>query len=129
MYGKMQKSGLTEIIPLTCTSAIWGQYLVFSHPESPQGASLGVAAAVDCLMVGILFLAWVPAGLTVMDNCNVMAWWLQPPLFTDMTGNIFFVDIFIAEVCKAPWNKRVKWLKPTPGQTNCDPGHEGKDIP
>ena len=25
IYGKMQESGLTEIIPLTCTSAIWGQ--------------------------------------------------------------------------------------------------------
>ena len=23
MYGKMQESGLTEIIPLICTSAIW----------------------------------------------------------------------------------------------------------
>ena len=29
MYGKMQESGLTEIIPLICTSAIWGQYPVF----------------------------------------------------------------------------------------------------
>jgi len=31
MYGKMQESGLTEIIPLMCTSAIWGQNPVFSH--------------------------------------------------------------------------------------------------
>ena len=37
MYGKMQESGLTEIIPLICTSAIWGQYPVLSLPESPQG--------------------------------------------------------------------------------------------
>ena len=48
MYGKMQESGLTEIIPLICTSAIWGQYPVFSHPESPQGALSGMAAAADC---------------------------------------------------------------------------------
>ena len=35
------KSGLIEIIPLVCTSAIRGQYPVFSHPESPQGVLLG----------------------------------------------------------------------------------------
>ena len=38
MYGKMQQSRLTEIIPLMCASAIRGQYPVFSHPEFPQGA-------------------------------------------------------------------------------------------
>ena len=34
----MQESGLTEIIPLICTLAVWGQNPVFSHPELPQGA-------------------------------------------------------------------------------------------
>ena len=34
----MQEFGLTEIIPLVCTSAIRGQYPKLSHPESPQGA-------------------------------------------------------------------------------------------
>ena len=34
--GKMQESRLAEIIPLMCTSAVWGQYLVFLHPEFPQ---------------------------------------------------------------------------------------------
>ena len=42
------KSGLTEITPLIRASAIWGQYPVFSHPESPQGALLRVAASVGC---------------------------------------------------------------------------------
>ena len=37
MNGKMQESTLTEITPLICTSAIWAQYPVFSHPELPQG--------------------------------------------------------------------------------------------
>ena len=37
MYGKMQESGLTEIIPLIYTSPLWGQYPVFSHPDFPQG--------------------------------------------------------------------------------------------
>ena len=40
MYGKMQEFGLNEIIPLTCTSAIWGQYPVLSQPEwCPIGGS------------------------------------------------------------------------------------------
>ena len=38
MYRKMQESGLTEIIPFIRTSAIWGQYPVFSYPEFPQGS-------------------------------------------------------------------------------------------
>ena len=38
MCGKMQESELTEIIPLICSSAIWGQYPVFSYPEFPQGS-------------------------------------------------------------------------------------------
>ena len=55
MYGKMQESGLTEIIPLMCTSALWGQHPVLSHPESSQGAGLEEAAAAEGLVVGILF--------------------------------------------------------------------------
>ena len=43
-YEKMQKSGLTEIIPLIRISAIWGQYPGFAQPEFPQGSPFGVAA-------------------------------------------------------------------------------------
>ena len=32
----MQRSGLTESVPLMCTSALWGLYPVFSHPGFPQ---------------------------------------------------------------------------------------------
>ena len=35
----MQESGLIEIIPLICTSALWGQYPVSLHPEFPSGCS------------------------------------------------------------------------------------------
>ena len=45
MCGKMQDSGVPEIIPLMCTSAFWDQYPVLSHPESPQGASLGASCS------------------------------------------------------------------------------------
>ena len=42
-YGKMQQSELTEVTPLMCASALWGQHPVLSHPESPQDATLGGA--------------------------------------------------------------------------------------
>ena len=36
------KAGLTEIMPLICTSALWGQHPVLSHPECPQGSPSGL---------------------------------------------------------------------------------------
>ena len=55
MYGKMQESGLTEIIPLMFTSAVWGQYPAFLHSEFPRGAQLGVTAMAEGLAVGSPF--------------------------------------------------------------------------
>ena len=40
MYEKMQEAGLIEIIPSPCTSVLWDQYPVLSHPGLPQGPSL-----------------------------------------------------------------------------------------
>ena len=37
-YGKLPESGLPELIPLMCTSALWGRDLVFPRPEFPQGS-------------------------------------------------------------------------------------------
>ena len=54
--GKCQESGLTEIIPLKGTSAIWGQDPAFLHPESPQGAQLGTAAVAAGLMAAASFV-------------------------------------------------------------------------
>ena len=36
MYGKIQESELTEIIPFIYTSAIWGQYHVFHILSSSE---------------------------------------------------------------------------------------------
>ena len=64
MCGKVQESGLTEIVPLMCTSALWGQRPVLSHPESPQGHRGG---------------SW-----------HVTAWRMHHPRFTD-TAAAFFI--------------------------------------
>ena len=38
----MQESEFTEIIPFTCSSALWGQYLVLSQSELSRGSLVGV---------------------------------------------------------------------------------------
>ena len=48
-----------------------------------------VAVMACGLMVGILFPSWVPPGLTFWGCCNVIIWWLQQSLFTDLEGNSF----------------------------------------
>ena len=54
----------------------------------------GVAATSVGLMVGILSIL---SSLRVRHpgNCKVMTWWLQHPLFTDVAGNSFFIDMCI----------------------------------
>ena len=56
MYGKRQESGLIGIIPLICTSAVWGQDPAFLHPESPEGAQLGAAAVASGLLATAFFV-------------------------------------------------------------------------
>ena len=81
----MQESGLTEIIPLLCISAIWGQDPVLSHPETPQGVThRGVAAAAAARWCASCF----PRG-----GCNVMPWWLQHPLLTAKARRCFSFPI------------------------------------
>ena len=71
------------------TSAIWGQYPVFSHPEFPQTAP-SVLATVWWLLDGwhSLFPSWTPSGLTVEGGCN--HWWLRHSLFSDMVAIFYF---------------------------------------
>ena len=82
-HGLIQESGPIEIIPLICILTIWGQYPDFLHPESTQVHIWG-------------WLQWLSVCLhpefpqgSLSSICNVMAWWLQHPLFTDMASNIF----------------------------------------
>ena len=79
MYGKMQESGLTEIIPLICTPAIWGQYPVFSYPEFLQGSPWEVAAVRWWLDTGTLSflsplrsLQLTIAGGCISDDCDTL---------------------------------------------------------
>ena len=102
--GKVQESGLPEIIPLICTSATRGQYPGLSHPPCPPGAPSGVAAVSVGLMVGILSIL---SSLRVRHpgSCKVMAWWLRHPLLTDVAGNSVFTDICVTSAVQL-WEGR-----------------------
>ena len=75
MYGKIQESGLTEIIPFMCISAAWGQHTAFvlsAHLMDflqPHG----------CHTTGIVLLPDWPRGL---ESLMTVA-----SLFIDKAGN------------------------------------------
>ena len=79
MYGKMQGSGLNEIMPLICTSAVWGQYPGLFHPECPQGWLQELTAKWRASCFTLRSLRAHCAG-----GCNVMVRWLQHPLLKIM---------------------------------------------
>ena len=60
MYGKMQESGLTEIIPFICISAIWGQYPVLFDIWS----FLTIGSDWGLMLLHLRCSSWVPSGLT-----------------------------------------------------------------
>ena len=121
----MQESGLMEIIPLICTSVIWGQYLVFCHPVLPLGSLLGVAAV--WLLLGRIegrkrrgnrgwngYMASLAQWVWVWANSG-RSWragnpgmlqsmgsqWVRPDWATEQQQHIawFFVCLFVSFLC------------------------------
>ena len=81
----MQEPGLTEIIPLICTSATWGQYPVFSCPELPQGSPQGVAAGSGHHLMAarwqvfFFFPEFLQGGshwkAAITEGCDILVYW------------------------------------------------------
>ena len=80
MYGKMQESRFTEIIPFTCASALRPSILVCVLTSSEltvwSGCSLMAARW------QLFFPSWVPSGLTgshrgaaTADDCDILVYW------------------------------------------------------
>ena len=65
----MQESGPTETSPLICTSVIWGQNPMLSHPEPLQATQwMGIGGGFSVMTTGwpaFLFPSRVPSGLPV----------------------------------------------------------------
>ena len=83
MYGKMQESGLMEIIPFICTSAVCVQYPAFLHiclsQLLPQGSPWGV---IDGCRIGGIVLPGCPWGseihiwrARIADGCDLLIYW------------------------------------------------------
>ena len=96
MYEKMQDSGLTEIIPFICISAIWGQYPAFSLSAQLQ----------------VLFLLGA-LGAQKFTFGGLESWMAVTSLFTDMIGNS------LSQVELIAWSFQIsrypRWLSSTPG--------------
>ena len=58
IYRKMQESELTEVIPPISTSAIWGQYPAFLHPEFSQGSPAHLQWWLLLIMTVTSFVYW-----------------------------------------------------------------------
>ena len=116
MYGKRQESGLIDIIPSICTSAMWGQYPVLSPPESPRVSPLGVDAAVDCWIVGILFLSWVPSGLTIRA---AGMWWLEVCNILCLLMLLLFSRSVVSDSLRPREQQHVKLPCPSPSPGLC----------
>ena len=76
----IQESGLTEVISLMCTSALWGQSCP-SPPESPRGVPLTGAGSL--LEAG--HPDSTPDSPRARSSCAVVAQW--PRLVTDVAGS------------------------------------------
>ena len=86
----LQKSQLIEIIPLIWMSATRGQYLWLLILSLLRLHCLGGGCSHWLLDSG--YPVSIPGSLRACSqgSCNMVAWWLQHPLLTDMAGNIFF---------------------------------------
>ena len=82
MYGKMQESGPTEIIPFKCTSAIWTHSPVFlDFPGDSVVKNLPADAGDTGDMVQSL--GWEdPLEWEVANHSSILAWkvsWIEEP--------------------------------------------------
>ena len=77
MYGKMQESGLTEIFPLICTSALWGHTILFSQMEFPfLRAHISSLMAAESESRSVMSDSFRPHGFTVHGilQARILEW-------------------------------------------------------
>ena len=89
MYGKMQESGLTEIIPLIRPSAVC-QCPAFSHPELPvfRAHCWEWLQSGGCLKAGILLPESPQSSPAHIGGLQLLI--TVTSLLTDMTGVFYF---------------------------------------
>ena len=90
MYGKMQESGLTEIIPFICISAIWGQHPAFFTSCTSLRLTVGSGCGLTAgrWQVFFSFLSALGAQQLILELQLLMT---VTSLFTEMAGNTSFL--------------------------------------
>lgn len=78
MCGKMQEPGLTEIISLIHSSALWGQHSVFSHVEFCQVAPLEMPVGAACWMSSAMDSPIVSPFCVFPQLPSGQLWWNWP---------------------------------------------------
>lgn len=89
----MQESGLTEVIPLICASAVWGQFSVFqivSFLSLGLTVGTGYSPTAAAWQTLFSFLISFRTHLHTLKGCS--CWWLVTSLYTYMAGNTLFLS-------------------------------------
>ena len=88
----MQESGLPELIPPICLSALWGQdtALVIDHTLSSSVLTIGSGCSLEAARLNrYCSPSWVP--LRLRDSYSEESLMTVTFLFTDMAGNTLFL--------------------------------------
>ena len=70
--GKVQESGLPEIIPFICISAIWGQYPMIFHFLSSSGLPVGSGCSLMADRSQIFFSFWSAWRAGITNDCDIL---------------------------------------------------------
>lgn len=96
MYGKMGESGIMEIIPFICLSAILGQYTVFLTSPAPWGFTIRNGCSSIAVRSQVFFsLPQCPQGSQTHAG-GLQSIMTVTPLFTYMPGNIPFLSFIFS---------------------------------
>ena len=92
----MEESGVTEIIPFICMSAILGQYTVLLTSPAPWGFTIGSGCSpIAVRSQGFFSLPQCPQGSRTHAG-GLQSLMTVTSLFTDMPGNIPFLSFIFS---------------------------------
>ena len=95
MYGKMKESGLTELIPFICISAIWGLYPFFFFNFVASLVTVGSGGSWQLLDCRHCSPFWGPSRLRNSFGGQNLKPMPVTSLFIDVAGDIPFHTLFL----------------------------------
>ena len=121
MHGKTQASGLSGVIPLTCISAIPGQYPVFfSHPELPWAHHTESGYTPMTVRLQVPLPSWVPLGFT-SSHWRATLLMMVTSLSTDMAGDTPFLSSVYDFITQPNWDSHILSISNFQGWLSINP--------